>query len=63
MDDFLCVILLWLKEHGNWYPLPYIELAFSKFLEEGTYTEVWKRKMKMKIKEERMGDFITMIHK
>ena len=22
--------------------LPYIELTFSKFLDKGTYTEVWK---------------------
>ena len=41
MLDFLVSYYFDLKRKEIHTLLPYIELAFSKFFKEGTYTEVW----------------------
>ena len=42
MHDFIQQYYFDLKSKEIDTLLPYIELAFSKFLDKGTYTEVWK---------------------
>ena len=97
MHDFITLYYFVLKSKEIDTLLPYVEPVFPKFLEEGTYTEVWNMKtifpqsvllrkhmqvhvlktikntlqfllieggrIKMKIRKEKMKQFISTIHK